>query len=473
MKVALVHYHLRPGGVATVIRDQATALRGRADCLVLSGEAPAETLASGPEFRVRVVPGLAYSSAGRPGAEARETARAIRQAMADEWGASADVVHVHNPLLNKNARLPEILRHLQDQGMELFLQVHDFAEDGRPSSYYGTGDYPRDCHIGVINSRGREALLAAGCSSRGVHLMWNLVKPLGPLPRRSAPRRRGQPLDVVYPVRAIRRKNIGEALLVSMLLDGSLTLTLPPRDEGDAARYSRWKEFAGERGLAAVFEAGLSRPLEQVMGSADGVLTTSVNEGFGFAFLEPWTAGIPVGGRRVDHVCGDFETDGVRNPLLYAVLPVPVDCFDVSSFSERWRASIGAAFRAFGKALPEDAVADTWRIMTGDGMIDFACLDEQAQAEVIARLQSDRRRARLVARRELGALRKGFEHPDRPLADANASHIKERYGPQRYGALLSRTYDAVLAEPVAHRIDRQALLEFFLRPENFKIIAQR
>jgi hypothetical protein len=42
MKIAFVHYHLRPGGVATVIRRQMAALAGVADCLVITGEAPPE-----------------------------------------------------------------------------------------------------------------------------------------------------------------------------------------------------------------------------------------------------------------------------------------------------------------------------------------------------------------------------------------------------------------------------------------------
>jgi hypothetical protein len=47
------------------------------------------------------------------------------------------------------------------------------------------------------------------------------------------------------------------------------------------------------------------------MSGARTVLTTSLKEGFGFSFLEPWTAGIPVAGRRLEAVCLDFEDEGV------------------------------------------------------------------------------------------------------------------------------------------------------------------
>jgi hypothetical protein len=55
----------------------------------------------------------------------------------------------------------KILKSLQKRGVNLFLQIHDFAEDGRPFDYFAD-EYPADCHNGVINQRDYEILLAAG-----------------------------------------------------------------------------------------------------------------------------------------------------------------------------------------------------------------------------------------------------------------------------------------------------------------------
>ena len=59
LRIALVHYHLRPGGVTTVLSRTLAALRDHAvQCVVLSGEA-CEDPATWPA-PVRVVPGLGY-----------------------------------------------------------------------------------------------------------------------------------------------------------------------------------------------------------------------------------------------------------------------------------------------------------------------------------------------------------------------------------------------------------------------------
>ncbi len=458
LKIAIMHYHLRPGGVTTVIKDQASTLESQADVLVLAGEESAEN--------ARTIPGLGYGRAGVSGPDAHETARAVLQAMRNEWGALADVLHVHNPTLNKNPSLPDVLRLLQDQGIRLFLQIHDFAEDGRPSAYYPRGEYPRDCHYGVINSRDKEALLSAGCDPRGVHLMWNVVRPL----RSSANPRAGR---LVYPVRAIRRKNIGEALLLGMFLDCGVTCTLPPRDKADAARYSRWKQLARDLRLDVVFDAGLERPLEEIIRDCRGAVTTSVNEGFGFAFLEPWTAGLPVGGRRIEHVCRDFEEEGIRLPFLYDSLPVPFGFFDASSFAERWRNAIAGSFSGFGRHLSESELASAWQTMSAAGVVDFASLDEQAQAETITRLRSRPRDWDRLEGPGLENLRRGLREPDASIIEANAAAIRGSYGPERYAQLLRRIYAEVMEVPISQRIDRSALLEYFLKPERFKPIAQR
>jgi hypothetical protein len=57
MKIAFVHYHLRPGGFATVIRRQMAALAGVADCLGITGEAPHEDFPGD----IVVVPGIKFS----------------------------------------------------------------------------------------------------------------------------------------------------------------------------------------------------------------------------------------------------------------------------------------------------------------------------------------------------------------------------------------------------------------------------
>ena len=50
---------------------------------------------------------------------------------------------------------------------------------------------------------------------------------------------------------------------------------------------------------------------------SDLVISTSINEGFGFAFIEPWVAGTPLIGRKIPKVTNDFENNGIDLSMLY------------------------------------------------------------------------------------------------------------------------------------------------------------
>lgn len=455
-----MHYHLRPGGVATVIRRQARALAEAADVLILSGEA-----ADGFDVPVSVVPGIAYDGSGpeeSPGTTAERIVAEIRLA----FGGDCDVLHVHNPTLRKNSRFLGILRSLRDRGVPLFLHVHDLAEEGRPDSYYPAEEYLDDCHYGVLNSRDYRALLDSGLRPEGLHLLFNEVAPLDGIDRAEKPTR------VVYPVRAIRRKNIGEALLLSLFLpeNDRLAVTLPPTSPRDLPFYRDWKDFSRERSLPADFDAGLAESFGSVMSSARCALTTSLKEGFGFAFLEPWTALIPVAGRRLETVCPDFEAEGVRFPSLYRGLPVSPELFDLSRFAEHWRRAAEALFRAFGAEPVRDEIYRMFgRIASGDE-VDFGALDEVSQREVIAKVAENSVARRLFLRTN-PFLSESFWDSPSGLAAENSRTVRSRFSSERYRDLLLSAYRAVRGTPVRHRIDKGRLLRFFLGGTDFRIVA--
>ena len=62
MKIAFLHYHLKTGGVTTVIRQQAEALANDDEVLVISGAEPQSDFPAD----VVVIPELAYSTADSP-----------------------------------------------------------------------------------------------------------------------------------------------------------------------------------------------------------------------------------------------------------------------------------------------------------------------------------------------------------------------------------------------------------------------
>ena len=295
MKIAFIHYHLKTGGVTTVLNQQLAAVARSNQALVLTGD-PAQTRL--PADLVHL-PELAYSSEYKGTFNAEGVARKILNAICDRFSGPCDVLHIHNPTLAKNSQFLEIIRFLQNKGVNLLLQIHDFAEDGRPLAYF-TDEYPADCHYGVINKRDYDILLKAGLTKEGLHLMENTVN-VPPLVRQPE----SDKAMVLYPVRAIRRKNIGEAILLSLFLKQgqNLVITLPPNSPADIKSYRAWKAFAQEQDINVGFDQGLNKEFEDLVLSAESLITTSISEGVGFSFLEPWLFGKLLWVRRLSDIC--------------------------------------------------------------------------------------------------------------------------------------------------------------------------
>jgi len=122
-----------------------------------------------------------------------------------------------------------------------------------------------------------------------------------------------------YPVRAIERKNLGEFILIAALFAdvAHFVVTLPPRNPLELQKYNHWKSFCSDNGLMVIFEAGEVVNHEELIKISDFCITTSIREGFGMVYLEPWLAGTSVIGRELACIIGDLKSRGVEFPRLY------------------------------------------------------------------------------------------------------------------------------------------------------------
>ena len=464
MKIALMHYHLKPGGVTTVIGQQVAALRRSCDVLVLTGEAPVGDL----EADYALLPALAYDTVRKTDLNPLRVAGQIQDAIRTRWPGGCDLLHVHNPLLAKNRSLLEILRHLQADGLKLFLQIHDLAEDGRPNAFFDD-PYPADCHYGVINSRDYAILLQAGLLKRGLHLLPNSVTPPAGPPSRQPRQPHG---GVLYPIRAIRRKNVGEAILLSLFArpPTQLTVTLPPNSPADMQSYTDWKDHVRQNGLHVRFEAGLVDDYSRLVAEADYIITTSISEGFGFVFLEPWTASKPLWGRLLPAVCGDFMRQGIHLDHLYHRLAVPLSLFDHPAFQRQWCRAYSKAAACYGKTLPWSQIESRYSRIVADDSVDFGLLAEPFQREVIRAVQSDdHHRARMIDRNPhlddfagVTASRRCVMH--------NRRLVLAHYNQDAYRRRLLEIYSRVVNTPVHQKIDKPQVLDAFLTPEQFSLL---
>ncbi len=462
MKIAFLHYHLKTGGVTTVLKQQLVAIGKKWQTLVLTGLSPETPF---PADFVQI-PELGYSSQFKKKIDPEDVAETIINAIRHKFNGLCDVLHVHNPTLAKNKRFLEILSSLQKRGLNLFLQIHDFAEDGRPFDYFAD-EYPADCHYGVINQRDYEILLTAGLKKEGLH---RLVNTVNPRPVISQPELE-KPL-VLYPIRAIRRKNIGEAILLSLFFRRGQTLavTLPPNSPVDIKSYEGWKSFVKDRKLNLEFEKGLSHDFETLVRSAQFLITTSITEGFGFSFLEPWLFEKLIWGRSLEDICRDFTRNGIRLEHLYAGLFVPVDWIGLQRFNQRWTACVFNAFTLFNLPTNKALILKALDSITKDGVIDFGILDEAAQKEVIVRLISSRKAAEKLIQINPFLSDPGMVSDKNERINTNKRIVQECYNPTINRQRMLNLYHKVVTTPVKQRIDKTVLATAFLNLGEFSLL---
>ncbi len=494
MKIALAHYHLKTGGVTTVLRQQIEAIKNDCEILVLTGELPDSPFPAD----IKHIPGLAYY--GRSSKKVftpKEVAESIIKAIHSKWKQGCDILHVHNPLLAKNKNFLKILQELRKRKIRLFLQIHDFAEDGRPLSYFDEDEYVPDCHYGVINSRDYNILLKAGLKKEGLHKIFNTIKPFEltppsipprggvtppPFPPRGGapppfPPRGGikggvTPRFALYPIRAIRRKNIGEAILLSLFFKNhpALFITQPPNSPIDIISYKGWKSFAKENSLDVVFEAGLKYDFEQLVLAARFLITTSITEGFGFSFLEPWTAKKILCGRKLPDICYDFEQNGIKLDHLYTKLLVPVKWIDKNELYERWWASVLKACSLFNYKIDNNNIEKGFSAITKNNNIDFGLLNESFQKQIIACVLSDKKNANRLRSLNPYLSHIGEIENQEDLIQNNMKAVLSNYNNRIYKKKLFEIYSNVCKNSVRQRIDKKILLSEFLNLQKFSLL---
>lgn len=511
MNLTILHYHLNRGGVTSVIANHLRALKAAEAtreglrAVILHGgrrtgwtESVAREL-SDVDVSLQEIPGLEYDEGAA--AQPRELAEEIRQVL-DGVGFTPEttIIHAHNHALGKNVSIPGALRELAAAGYRLLLQIHDFAEDFRPEVYRrlkqglaprGTDKlqsvlYPQanQIHYAVLNRRDYDILRSAGLDSERLHLLPNPVQGFASLPPREAARSKlrekfAVPADarlLVYPVRGIRRKNLGEALAWSLLAgEGTrVGLTLAPLNPVEKPSYERWEMLAAELRLPVAFELGGPGGLDflEVVAAADIMLTTSVAEGFGLAFLECWLAGRGIVGRDLPEITSDFVASGLRLDGLRPKLRVPVDWFDRQVLGRRIIDAYDRVADAYERPPLEATQRDgLMNELTAGGNVDFGVLDSALQRETIARINGDSSaRVRML---DLNPWIDDALHSagDDALVQQNAAAVRSHYGLEPFGRKLSELYASLIASPSADEMGAlpagERILDEFVKPTRF------
>lgn len=334
MRIAIVHYHLRPGGVTRVIEETSAALTTHSvEHVVLADD----------------IPGLGYGGDGDPEILAANLRAAARAAL----GCAPDAWIFHNPTLGKNRDIPGVIERFANEGEAVLLHIHDLAEDGRPANSANIGDSARlhltapRVHHAFINTRDLQRFVQAGLPPERAHLVPN---PIAFEPWLGHPAGGPSPEPLVfYPVRGIRRKNLGELCLLAALAHAGtrFAVSRAPENPDEIPTHDFWRDFATAHELPVWFDVtdrlvpfpDVPADFQSWRTAATHWISTSVAEGFGRT-----TA----------------EAAACRKPLIARALD--------AGFTPTARSGIYHKIRIIGETA------------------DFAELDEAAQADVIRRV---------------------------------------------------------------------------------------
>ncbi len=464
--LVIFHYHLLPGGITTVIRQGVEALARHSHLVsrvrIVAGRIP-EGMEAFPGAEVVRLPDIDYASVRfRGGLIWRERAQRLADSLREQFAGDEAVWWIHNYHLGKNPLFTEALLRIADapDGPRMILQPHDFPEAGRYGSLSALDrllslplypDGPR-IRYALINERDLLMLRDAGIPECRLFLLENPVPPLVEEPWTGD--RKGlrallfpdadprQP-TLLYPVRAIRRKNVLEAGMLLRLVDIPLRLvvTLPGVSRPER-EYSSIVENAFRDGLIpGEFAAGVRRPdlrPDRMAAACDLILSTSIQEGFGYLFVQALQWGLPLLARRLETIPGAEVLYGGYPARFYTGLSCPISPLEKSGLLDRYRDKLKRLRRLLSPGITKRLDSEISRALAGDSA-DFSFFDAPLQARLLAAAEQTDFRSRL--RNLNGDLAGSLDVllSERPPARAQA--VEARFGPAAYAARV----DALLA----------------------------
>jgi glycosyltransferase involved in cell wall biosynthesis len=428
LKLIIVHYHLRPGGVRRIIELAAPHLiksfDGDIDSIILAaGEAPDERWLCAFKEQMKGTPvELFVDSSFGYLSELRSTGKSVqarlRKALARLLdGANTDhcVVWCHNPSVGRNLALSrELVKATESRSLPLVCHHHDWWFDNRwarwpemrRSGFRSFNEAlksifpasPKLCHA-TINREDLELL--QNCFPHQAHWLPNLAErpeAVSPAAAKNARKWLAQQLGTqnapvwLLPCRMLRRKNVAEALLLTRwLAPDAWLVTTGGVSSADEQFYATALESAAKKhgwplkvGCLKGDETG-KPSVPELLAASDAVILSSILEGFGLPYVEAAAAGRPLIARTLPNIAPDLAQFGFRFPQSYEEILVSPSLFDWPAEAKRqtrlyrnWRLELPRACRAW-------AGVPTLLAVEAPAPVPFSRLTLTAQLEVMAK----------------------------------------------------------------------------------------
>ncbi|MDC7124147.1 MAG: hypothetical protein PQJ46_01175 [Spirochaetales bacterium] len=432
-RITIFHYHLLPGGVTNVILLGVKSLILNASNLesirIVCGKAEntniiekkllEEIKKSGKNifFEIRVEPTIDYltnNSRLNP-----EKIEALALKLHESYGDS--FWWIHNYHLGKNPLFTAAVIHTAKQFPEqrILLHIHDFPECARYDNLdklFLAGiknPYPvtKNIDYALINSRDKKILEEAGIPSEKLFLLNNPVEDDSidsivmsdekKIELKTAffksyhndfPGLKPDGKILFYPVRTIRRKNVFEAGLIAALSNEPINLVLSlPGISDSEKKYSELCEKTFKEGLIpGIWGSGMSKSQDvpsypQMLKLCDMIISSSVQEGFGYLFINSVTLGTPVVARNLDILDGIKDFFPEQHCFFYNNFFVPISGSKAETLKEAYKIKI----KKLGKYLSEKAVESISKkieLLSTDKIADFSFLSVEEQVDILKKV---------------------------------------------------------------------------------------
>ncbi len=437
-RITIFHYHLRPGGVTSVIILGAKALiKYMPDLRMLrivcgsdentekiqeeieTAITESNTGNNSIEFEIMVEPQIYYRNIEKllTEEEIHNTAEYLLNKYADSFW------WVHNYQLGKNPLFTAAMVYLSKDrtDQKILLHIHDFPECARYDNLknllnsgvenpYPAGEGTAYC---LINSRDTEIMKTAGIPENRVFLLNNPVEDIPPENNDLSPEDKKNLLSrffnhyaksfpeaipgaeiIFYPVRAIRRKNIIEAGLLTAVSQRpvNLVVSLPGVSAQEKAYSDTCKKCFTDGLIPGIWGSGTDNhpdvPSFPKMLQLCGLITSSsVQEGFGYLFINSVQLGTPLVARNLDILDGIRHFFPEKHTALYENFYVPIEKKTALELKDRYNKKLSV----LTEYISEDAI-EKIRTKTAelgsDGKIDFSFLPVEIQVQTLKLLST-------------------------------------------------------------------------------------
>jgi glycosyltransferase involved in cell wall biosynthesis len=427
LKLIIVHYHLRPGGIRRIIELAVPHLLREvhpvAQIVLATGESPDRTWERLFRSRAGETPVEFFvESTFRYFSEQRRSVPLLRKRLREALHrllkaatGNNTLVWAHNLGIGRNLLLTQALvEACVARSVPLVAHHHDWWFDNRwlrwremrRSGFRTLASVARVVFSSALQSHltinRADATVLRRHLGRRVGWLPNLIdRGQLPWPARVGParawlRRKLNDSDApiwILPCRLLRRKNVAEALLLTRWLRPEAWLVttggISSADEkqyaealGAAGHQHHWRLRLG----VLTGDEGRKPTIPELLAVSECVLLTSIQEGFGLPYLEAAAAERPLIARALLNIAPDLERFGFRFPQYYQEVLVSPDLFDWKA--ERRRQ--GRLFGAWRAQLPRPVrkLVGAPVLLATDSMpasVPFSRLTLTAQLEVLAR----------------------------------------------------------------------------------------